>query len=226
MSRRLLIVSNRGPVEVDASAEGVRLVRTVGGLASALDDTLRAHGGMWIAWVGAHAADDLPTDVTGLPYPIRAVRLKERDLNDYYAGFANQVMWPLCHMFPSRVRLQPTYWNAYRHANERFAAAVQAVVAPGDLVWVHDFHLCLVPGLLRASGVPARIGVFWHIPFPPPSVFGILRWRTDVLAGMLGADFLAFQTQPTPRTFWRACASSSTSRSWAIRRTSSSGGGA
>jgi alpha,alpha-trehalose-phosphate synthase [UDP-forming] len=201
MSRRLLIVSNRGPLEVDTSADGVRLARTVGGLASALDDTLRAHGGMWIAWVGTHAADELPTDVTGLPYPIRAVRLKERELNDYYAGFANQVMWPLCHTFPSRVRLQPTYWNAYRHANERFAAAVQAVVAPGDLVWVHDFHLCLVPGLLRAAGVPARIGVFWHVPFPPPSVFGILRWRTDVLAGMLGADLLAFQTQPDVENF-------------------------
>src|SRR5690349_96674 len=198
---RLLIVSNRAPVELARDADGVRIVRTVGGLAGAVDDALRTLGGMWIAWVGPHAGEELPAGTAGVPYPIRAVRLKDREVNDYYNGFANQVLWPLCHTFPSRVRLQPTYWNAYRHANERFAAAVQAVVAPGDLVWVHDFHLCLVPGLLRAAGVPARIGVFWHVPFPPPSVFGILRWRGELLRGLLGADVIGFQTEPDAANF-------------------------
>ena len=195
MSSRLLVVSNRGPVEVERGPDGMRIVRTVGGLAAALDDALRARSGMWIAWVGQHAGEDLLPEATGLPYPIRPVRLKEREVNDYYAGFANQVLWPLCHMFPSRMHVQGTYWNAYRQANERFATAVQAAVAPGDLVWIHDFHLCLVPGLLRSAGVPARLGVFWHVPFPPPSVFGILRWRADLLAGLLGADLIALQTE-------------------------------
>jgi trehalose-6-phosphate synthase len=90
--------------------------------------------------------------------------------------------------------MQPRYWTAYRHANERFAAAVQAVTGAGDLVWVHDHHLALVPGLLRAAELPARIGLFWHVPFPPPAVFSILRWRTELLGGLLGADVLGFQT--------------------------------
>src|SRR2546425_11496860 len=198
---RLLVVSNRAPVEMKRSAEGAHFVRTVGGLASALDDALRVRGGVWIAWVGPHVEEELSPDATGLAYPIRPVRLKEREVNEYYAGFANQVLWPLCHTFPSRVRMQATYWNAYRQANERFAAAVQAAVTPGDLVWIHDFHLCLVPGLLRSAAVPARLGVFWHIPFPPPSVFGILRWREDILAGLLGTDLIAFQTEQDAANF-------------------------
>jgi alpha,alpha-trehalose-phosphate synthase [UDP-forming] len=198
---RLLVVSNRAPVELVRGPDGLRPVRTVGGLASALDDALRARGGVWIAWVGPHAGDELPAATTGLAYPIRAVRLKEREVHDYYGGFANQVLWPLCHAFPSRCRFQPSYWTGYRQANERFAAAVHAVAAPGDLVWVHDFHLCLVPGLLRAAGVRGRVGVFWHIPFPPPTIFGICRWRAELLAGLLGADVLGFQTMPDVRNF-------------------------
>lgn len=201
MPARLVVVSNRAPVEVVRSPSGVRVVRTVGGLAGALDDVLRARGGTWIAWVGTHASDELPPGTAGLSYPIRAVKLKEREVSNYYAGFSNQVLWPLCHIFPSRVRMQPTYWSAYRQANERFAAAVQAAVEPGDLVWIHDFHLCLVPGLLRAAAVPARLGVFWHIPFPPPSVFGILRWRAELLGGLLGADLIGFQTVGDARNF-------------------------
>jgi alpha,alpha-trehalose-phosphate synthase [UDP-forming] len=198
---RLLVVSNRAPVEVVRSAEGTRIVRTVGGLAGALDGALRKSGGEWIAWVGPHAGDELPAGATGLGYPIRSVRLKERDVNNYYAGFANQVLWPLCHMFPSRCSFQERYWNAYRHANERFAAAVQAAAQPADQVWVHDFHLCLVPGLLRSGGLAGPVGVFWHVPFPPPSIFGILRWRTEILGGLLGADLIGFQTEQDAKNF-------------------------
>jgi len=198
---RLLVVSNRAPVEIERTPHGVRMTRTVGGLAGALDDALRVQGGTWIAWIGPHGGEELSSTETGLAYPIRAVRLKDREVNDYYAGFANQVLWPLCHTFPSRMHVQPRYWTAYRQANERFASVVQSAVAPGDLVWVHDYHLCLVPRLLRAGGVPARIGVFWHIPFPPPSVFGVLRWRQDLLAGLLGADLIGFQTDNDAANF-------------------------
>src|SRR5919198_1061013 len=87
MAPRLLVVSNRAPVEVVHGPEGARIVRTVGGLAGALDDALRARGGEWIAWIGPQAGDGLPAGTSGLPYPIRAVRLKEREINNYYAGF-------------------------------------------------------------------------------------------------------------------------------------------
>ena len=197
-----MVVSNRAPVEVSTSATGERRVkRTVGGLATALDDVVRARGGVWVAWAGPVEDGELPPEQTGLPYPIRAVALGERDLEHYYGGFANQVLWPLCHYFPTLCRFEGSYWTAYRHANERFAAATRAVLAPDDVVWVNDFHLCLVPGLLRTSAPTVRIGVFWHIPFPPPSVFGICQWRSELLAGLLGADVIGFQTDDDVRNF-------------------------
>jgi trehalose 6-phosphate synthase/phosphatase len=198
---RLLVVSNRAPVEVERTAEGLRVTRTVGGLAAALDDALGARGGRWIAWVGPHSAEELPPEETGLRYPILAVRLKDREVNDYYAGFSNQVLWPLCHTFPGLVRLHPAYWTAYRQVNGRFAAAVHAAMQPDDHVWIHDFHLCLVPGLLRTAGTSNRVGMFWHVPFPPASVFGILRTRAELLAGMLGADLIGFQTEHDAANF-------------------------
>src|SRR5262249_36736675 len=102
---------------------------------------------------------------------------------------------------PSRCTFQRPYWTAYRRANERFAAAVRAVAEPGSVVWVNDFHLCLVPGLLRSAGVPLRTGLFWHLPFPPPSLFGICPWRTELLGGLLGADLIGFQTALDVRNF-------------------------
>ncbi len=200
-SPRLIVVSNRAPVEIVRGAQGPRITRTVGGLAAALDDAMRAHAGTWIAWVGPGVTGELPPARTGLDYPIHAVPLTDREVNNYYAGFSNQTLWPLCHTFPSRTRIQQTYWTAYRHANERFAGVVQAAARPGDLVWINDFHLCLLPGMLRAAGVGARLGVFWHIPFPPPTVFGILRWREDLLGGLLGADMIGFQTDGDVQNF-------------------------
>jgi trehalose 6-phosphate synthase len=201
MRSRLLVVSNRAPVEVARGAAGQRITRTVGGLASALDDAMRERGGTWIAWAGAVAADHLTPAMTGLSYPIRTVRLKEREVDNYYAGFANQVLWPLCHTFPTRCRFQPAFWTAYQQANARFAAAVEEEAAPGDLVWINDFHLCLVPQLLRDARLGIRLGIFWHIPFPPPSVFGICRWREALLRGLLGADLVGFQTAEDAGSF-------------------------
>jgi trehalose 6-phosphate synthase/phosphatase len=192
---RLLVVSNRAPVELVREGGTLRAKRTVGGLATALDDALRNRPGTWIAWVGPVEDGLLPPSRTELPYPVRAVHLKERELDNYYAGFANQVLWPLCHMFPTRCVFNPAFWTAYRHANERFAQGVLAVAQPDDQVWVNDFHLCLVPSMLRGGPVPLRVGMFWHIPFPPPAVFGICQWRDQLLQGLLGSDVVGFQTE-------------------------------
>src|SRR2546427_6388739 len=125
-SSRLVVVSNRAPLEMVRGPQGVRALRTVGGLAGALDDALRAHGGTWIAWGGPHAHDELRPETTGLAYPIRAVRLKEREGSHYYAGVSKQGLWPLCHMFPSRCRIQQNYWTPHPAAHERLAAGVPA----------------------------------------------------------------------------------------------------
>ncbi|HXJ36572.1 MAG TPA: trehalose-6-phosphate synthase [Candidatus Eisenbacteria bacterium] len=199
--QRLIVVSNRAPVEVERTDAGLDTRRTVGGLATALDDVLRDRGGLWIAWAGADAPDVLRPATTGLGYPIRSARLRPEDVDNFYGGFANQVLWPLCHIFPERCRFEEAFWPAYRDANGLFANLVAAEASPGDLVWVNDFHLSLVPAALRALDLGVRIGMFWHIPFPPPAVFGVCPWRAELLAGLLGGDLVAFQTEADVRNF-------------------------
>jgi trehalose 6-phosphate synthase/phosphatase len=196
-----VVVSNRAPVQATGTGEKRRFRRTIGGLATALDASLRERPGLWVAWAGTGGDEVLTPDETGLTYPIHTVHLSEREVDNYYGGFANQVLWPLCHIFPTRCAFDPAYWGAYKRVNERFASTVRRLVAPADIVWVNDFHLCLVPGYLRAAGSPGRIGLFWHIPFPPPEVFGICKWREELLLGLLGADVLGFQTDDDARNF-------------------------
>jgi trehalose 6-phosphate synthase len=183
----------------------MRAVRTIGGLASALDDVLREHHGTWIAWSGH--GELIASASAQLGYGLRGVRLKEREISRYYLGFANQVLWPLCHGFPSRCRFERSFWEAYRQANEKFAAHVADEARGGDQIWVQDFHLALVPALIRTA-LSSRhpIGLFWHIPFPPPAVFGILPWREELLAGMLGADLIGFQTRECSASFLQSVA--------------------
>jgi trehalose 6-phosphate synthase len=194
---RLLFVAHRPLAELRGTVDGGRLKRTIGGLAGALEVATRAAG---LSWVAVAAASDAPAGAgAATPYATAAVRVKGRPA--FYGGFANQVLWPLCHVFPDRCVFEPALWSAYREANEAFAVALRDMAQPGDLVWVNDFHLALVPGFLRAAGLPVRTGVFWHIPFPPPVVFGICRWREDILAGLLGADLLGFQTDIDAQSF-------------------------
>ncbi len=195
------MVSNRAPVEVAGEPEERRFRRTVGGLATALDASLRERPGLWVAWAGTEEASVLTPDETDLPYPIHTVVLSEREVEHYYRGFANQVLWPLCHIFPDRCAFDPAYWGAYKRVNERFAATVRTLAQPSDTIWINDFHLCMVPGYLRTAGTPGRIGLFWHIPFPPPEVFGICQWREELLLGLLGADVVGLQTEDDAQNF-------------------------
>jgi alpha,alpha-trehalose-phosphate synthase [UDP-forming] len=168
-------------------------------IAIALERATRANGASWMALAAGRVDQEMTLGGTGTPCTVRTVRLKARDA--FQAGFGNQVLWPLCHMFPSRCVFQATVWAAYREANGRLATAARACVGPGDIVWVNDFHLALVPGLLRAAGASARIGIFWHLPFPPPALFGVCPWRTELLGGLLGADVVGVQTEEDATNF-------------------------
>ena len=203
--RRLVVVSNRAPVDMRRGPER-RLVPTVGGLVSAFMPVFKAAGrGLWIAWSG-HATGPRAYDRVDLPpddpsFTLRFVRLSERDVSGSYNGLANRGLWPLAHYFVGRCQFRLEHWQSYQRVNEVFAAAVLEELQPNDLVWVQDFHLAMMPGLVRKARPDTAIGFFWHVPFPEPSVFGILPWRIPLLTGMLGSDVIGFHLESYARNF-------------------------
>ncbi len=199
MTNRLIVVANRLPVTVRRSEGRWHGARSSGGLVAALAPVLKRVEGLWIGWPG-----DAPTgDTTGRAEFLQAMErdqaLASVDLppsvsRAFYEGYSNNTLWPLLHGFPSRVTFDPEAYHAYRDANGRFAAAVLDRLSPESLVWVHDYQLMLVPGLVRERQPDARVAFFLHTPFPPPEVFRILPQREELLTGLLGADVIGFQT--------------------------------
>ena len=197
-SPRLLIVSNRLPVTAHLAGSQVRLSAASGGLATGLRPWHEGSGGLWIGWPGDTSRfspdqrADLERQLTARA--IVQVSLSAEHVKRYYHGFANRVLWPLFHYLIDRVPVDATGWEAYRQVNETFAEVVAREYRPGDVIWVHDYQLMLVPALLRARLPRARIGFFLHIPFPSSEVFRTLPWRREVLDGLLGADLVGFHT--------------------------------
>jgi trehalose 6-phosphate synthase/phosphatase len=198
-SERLVVVSNRLPLTLRRVGEGWRADRSTGGLVAAVAPILKRTGGLWIGWPGdTPSGREAGRDEQLAEWRRRegyvAVDLPEGIASDFYEGYANRTLWPLFHHFPTSVRFKARGWEAYLEANTRFRDAVVAELREGDIVWIHDYHLMLLPRLLREAAPAARIGFFLHIPFPASEVFRILPHREDILRGLLGADFLAFQT--------------------------------
>jgi len=197
-TRRLLVVSNRLPYTVRVSNGQVDLAPSTGGLATGMRPLLERGLATWVGWPGLSLED--VKDVEGLSRALRvrgivSVWLSREEVENYYEGFCNSTLWPLFHYFPERAIYNPTYWDWYVRVNERFAEAVASVYRPGDLIWVHDYHLMLVPAILRRKlGFDAPIGFFLHIPFPSYEVFRALPWREELLRGVLGSDLVGFHT--------------------------------
>ena len=203
--QRVLIVANRLPVTVKATDAGVDVQRSSGGLATGL---LRPHeqsGGLWIGWSGA--PEELTADQRSeLDEQLAAMRLVSVPLTAdqvtrYYENFSNGVLWPLFHYLLDQVPLHVRDWDAYAEVNERFADIVAEHYRPGDLIWVHDYQLLLLPDLLRKRLPDARIGFFLHIPFPSEELFRTLPERDRLLRGLLGADLVGFHTPAYLRHF-------------------------
>jgi trehalose 6-phosphate synthase/phosphatase len=132
------------------------------------------------------------------------VELSDDLVRGFYEGFSNETLWPLFHHFPFLLKFNPDYWEAYMEANRRFRDVVLEHHRPGDLVWVHDYQLMLLPRMLREARADARVGFFLHIPFPPSGVFRLLPRGEELLSGLLGADYLAFHTHGDVQNF-RTC---------------------
>ena len=203
---RLIVVSNRLPFSLKRDDAGNWFAqRGAGGLAAAMDPLLRQTGGMWIGWPGDSSDPVDPGRRAVLEEQARqgfhVVELPAALVSGFYEGFSNETLWPLFHQFPTRVEFSPTHWGDYRKANELFRDAVLEHARPDDLIWVHDYQLMLLPGMLREAMPAARVGFFLHIPFPPSSMFRILPRGDELLQGLLGADFLAFHTHSDVQHF-------------------------
>ncbi|RSM60192.1 trehalose-6-phosphate synthase [Actinoplanes sp. ATCC 53533] len=188
----LVVVANRLPLDDSSAPDGAcEWRRSPGGLASALHAILQQTPATWVGWNGGiDSAPALP-DIGTLR--IRPVALSEQELRGYYEGFANSTLWPLYHDAVEQPVFDRGWWETYRDVNRRFAETAAEVAEPGAAVWVQDYHLQLVPQLLRELRPDVLIGFFLHVPFPPPELFMQLPRRTELLGGMLGADLVGFQ---------------------------------
>jgi len=198
--RPLIVVSNRQPYIHRAGKQGVVMERPTGGLVAALDPVMQTLSGTWVAW-GNGALDFNVTDEHDrlrVPpadprYTLKRVRLSRAEVDGYYYGYANQALWPLLHNAMDKTRFRRRFWTHYQSANTRFAQAALEEVERNAFVWVHDYHLALVPRALRRARADLFLMHFWHVPWPPWEVFRICPQSADLLAGLLANDLLVFQ---------------------------------
>ncbi|WP_349642900.1 alpha,alpha-trehalose-phosphate synthase (UDP-forming) [Bradyrhizobium japonicum] len=199
----VLVLSNREPYIHNTSEAGIVVQRPASGLVSALEPIMRACGGTWIAH-GSGSADRETVDDNdriGVPestpaYTLRRIWISEEEQDGYYYGFANEGLWPLCHIVFVRPTFRSSDWQMYRQINQRFADAVVAEARTEDpVVLVQDYHFALAPRMIRERLPKATIITFWHIPWPNAETFSICPWKAEIIEGMLGSTIVGFHTQ-------------------------------
>jgi trehalose 6-phosphate synthase len=202
---RLIVVSNRLPVVLRRAAGEWSAQPGAGGLVSALAPVLTRRGGTWIGWPGVAAEDveglDFDRTLPPLDYGLVPVPVRRREIDDFYLGFCNGVVWPLFHDLLGHCDFNPRFWRAYLDVNRRFAESAVASTDGTELLWVHDYQLIHVAAFLRQAGDRRRVGFFLHIPFPPLDIFVRLPWRAEILRALLAYDLIGFQTGRDQRNF-------------------------
>ncbi|MCB1119335.1 MAG: trehalose-6-phosphate synthase [Chlamydiia bacterium] len=205
--QRLVIVSNRLPIVVQREQEKLHFSPGSGGLVTAMAPVLRDRGGMWIGWPGS--ADVTREEVinysnrakTEIGYDLEPVHLTQEEVNQFYYGFSNEIIWPLFHDLQFQCRFKPRYWDAYRQVNRKFANTVQQLTSSNDFIWIHDYQLMTCGQELRERGCTSPLAFFLHIPFPPIDIFVKLPWRFQILRALLEYDVIGFQTQHDRHNF-------------------------
>ncbi len=212
---RLIIVSNRAPVNMIKENGGYRFEESSGGLASGLRAYIErlkknkksAFEITWIGWPGAAVKNKEKVKREILKkYGTHSVFLSEDVMEKFYEGFCNKTIWPLFHYFPGFAVYEKEYWEQYVSVNKIFCDAVLEIAKPGDVIWIHDYHLMLLPAMLRGKMPSSVIGFFLHIPFPSYERFRLLpsSWRKKILEGLYGADLIGFHTNDYNTYFLRS----------------------
>lgn len=197
--RKLILVSNREPYAHVFDGQEVTWFRSAGGLTIALDSMAAACGAVWVCH-GEAEADFTVTDergMVGVPpnqpsYLLKRIRLTPEEENGYYEGFSNETLWPLCHVCYVRPKFALSNWETYQAVNRKFAAAVCEEAAPGSIVFLQDYHLCMAAKYLKQERPDLTTVLFWHIPWPNPEIFRILPWKKEILEGLLANDIIGF----------------------------------
>ncbi|MCF8227559.1 MAG: bifunctional alpha,alpha-trehalose-phosphate synthase (UDP-forming)/trehalose-phosphatase [Bacteroidales bacterium] len=207
--RRLIIVSNRLPVSIVKKRGEIKVNPSVGGLATGMKTFYKTHDSLWFGWPGINqnqisVKDKAVVEEKLLYEKCKPVYLTKHDLNQYYYGFSNKTLWPLFHYFPQYTEYREDMWQSYEKVNKIFAKALLKEIREDDIVWIHDYHLFLLPQLIREKFPQISIGFFLHIPFPSYEVFRLLPWRIQILEGILGADLIGFHTYDYQRHFLSA----------------------
>lgn len=197
---RTIIVSNRLPLQISFQNDNLKLIPSVGGLATGLKSFHQKKNALWIGWPGLLEKDvkdealreKVNAELKSKQF--KPIYLTQDDLEDYYYGFSNRVLWPLFHYFTEYTKFNQEMWEAYQRINQTFADQIIEEADENTTVWIHDYHLMLLPRYLRERRPDLKIGFFLHIPFPAYEVFRILPVREEILHGLLGADLIGFHT--------------------------------
>jgi trehalose 6-phosphate synthase/phosphatase len=195
--KRLIIVSNRLPVKAEIHDEIIHFEKSAGGLATGLNSLDTSYEKHWIGWPGIYTDDTETEKELNLSlenYNFHPVFMSEKDVELYYEGYSNSTLWPLFHYFYVYTEHNQEYWEAYKKVNALFLEKVLEVASDNDILWIQDYHLMLLPMMVREHLPSARIGFFLHIPFPSFELFRTLENREELLMGLMGSDLVGFHT--------------------------------
>lgn len=204
---KTIIVSNRLPLSAERKNGEVVFKASSGGLATGLGCIFSQKDNIWIGWPGTEITDlDEQELMVGQleEKKMCPVFLDRQQIEHFYEGFSNGVLWPAFHYFPQHISYDNTFWDAYVEVNEKFCEAILEQADPEDTIWIHDYHLLLLPQMVKKALPNATIAFFQHIPFPSYEIFRMLPWREELLAGMCGADLVGFHTYDDMRHFMSA----------------------
>ncbi|MEQ1878247.1 MAG: trehalose-6-phosphate synthase, partial [Bdellovibrionia bacterium] len=200
---KICVVANREPYIHNRRGSKIEVQFPSSGLVSAVEPILRACSGLWIGH-GSGSADRETSDRRGVllvppgnpEYALKRVWLSKEEEQGYYYGFANEGIWPLCHIAHTRPVFRSADWEQYQAVNRKFARAFESEMGGAkSIALIQDYHFALLPGILREMNPSAVSSLFWHIPWPNPEAIAICPWKNQIMSGMLGADLIGFHTQ-------------------------------
>jgi trehalose 6-phosphate synthase/phosphatase len=216
VGKRVVIVSNRLPFTVQEQSGELRFTPSIGGLATGLSsylESLRDHPSgsfnyLWVGWPGSTIREEKRAEIRSRAlseFNALPVFLSEREIEQFYQGFCNKTIWPLFHYFPVYTNYDENQWTHYVEFNRLFCSALLDILRPDDTLWIHDYHLLLLPAMIRAQLSSATIGFFLHIPFPNLEIYRLMprNWRKEILQGLLGSDLIGFHTNDYRQDFLR-----------------------